>query len=56
MALTPSVLRWREEHLPLDRLEQAWQCWAISVIESRAQWRLTRRLGLNEEQSSSIAR
>jgi hypothetical protein len=49
-----AVLRWRQEHLPLDRLDHAWQWWALSMIESRALWRLTRRRGLNEEQSCSI--
>jgi hypothetical protein len=49
------VLRWRQEHLPLHRLKRRSHYDALWSLESRAARRVASQLGLDADQSSSLA-
>ena len=48
------VLRWRQDHLPLDRLRRVSDREALSHLERGAAWRLARQLGLDDGQCHSL--
>jgi Clp amino terminal domain, pathogenicity island component len=49
-----TVLRWRQDHLPLDRLRRTGDLLALSHLERAAAWRLAERLGLDDDQRYSL--
>jgi hypothetical protein len=49
-----SVLRWRQDHLPLHRLHGKHSWHGLSSVEYRAAWRLPTRLGLDDDQRYSL--
>jgi hypothetical protein len=49
------VLRWRQEHLPLQRLRRRSHYEALWHLESRAAWRASSRLGLDDDQRYSLS-
>jgi hypothetical protein len=49
-----SALRWRQDHLPLDRLRRRSDWEALWQLERNAAWRLAERLGLNDDQRYSL--
>jgi hypothetical protein len=49
-----TVLRWRQDHLPLSRLHRPGDLQALSHLERAAAWRLAGRLGLDEDQRYSL--
>ena len=49
-----TVLRWRHEHLPLDRVRRSGDLQALSHLERAAAWRLAGRLGLDDDQRYSL--
>ncbi len=51
-----AVLRWRQDHLPLDRLRRAGDREALCHLERDAAWRLASQLGLDDDQRYSIVR
>jgi ClpA/ClpB-like protein len=51
-----TVLRWRQDHLPLGRLHRAGDLQALSHLERAAAWRLADRLGLDDDQRYSLLR
>ena len=51
-----SVMRWRQDHLPLDRLRRAGDREALMHLERDAAWRLASQLGLDDDQRHSILR
>jgi hypothetical protein len=51
-----TVLRWRQDHLPLGRLRRARDLEALAHLERAAAWRLADRLGLDDDQRYSLVR
>jgi hypothetical protein len=51
-----SVLRWRQDHLPLDRLRRPPDRQALSHLEEKAAWRIADQLGLDDDQRYSLIR
>jgi hypothetical protein len=51
-----AVLRWRQDHLPLDRLRRAGDREALCHLERDAAWRLASQLGLDDDQRYSAVR
>jgi len=51
-----SVLRWRQGHLPLDRLRRPGDRQALSHLEAKAAWRIADQLGLDDDQRYSLIR
>jgi Clp amino terminal domain, pathogenicity island component len=51
-----AVLRWRQDHLPLDRLRRAGDWEALCHLERDAAWRLASQLGLDDDQRYSAVR
>lgn len=49
-----TVLRWRQDHLPLGRLHRPGDLQALSHLERAAAWRLAGRLGLDDDQRYSL--
>ena len=49
-----AVLRWRQDHLPLDRLRRAGDREALCHLERDAAWRLASQLGLDDDQRYSV--
>ena len=49
-----TVLRWRQDHLPLSRLHRPGDLQALSHLERAAAWRLASRLDLDEDQRYSL--
>jgi Clp amino terminal domain, pathogenicity island component len=49
-----SALRWRQDHLPLDRLRRRSDWEALRQLERNAAWRLAERLGLDDDQRYSL--
>lgn len=49
-----TVLRWRQDHLPLGRLRRSGDLLALSHLERAAAWRLAERLGLDDDQRYSL--
>ncbi len=50
------VLRWRQDHLPLDRLHGRADWEALSRLEQKAAWRTADRFGLDDDQRYSLTR
>lgn len=50
------VLRWRQDHLPLDRLHRPGDRQALSHLERKAAWRIADQLGLDDDQRYSLIR
>ncbi|MGH9128869.1 MAG: Clp protease N-terminal domain-containing protein [Acidimicrobiales bacterium] len=50
------VLCWRQEHLPLRRVHRCSDVEALRHLESKASWRVTMQLGLDEDQRYSVIR
>ena len=51
-----AVLRWRQNHLPIGRLHRRWDTDALIHLERGAVWRLSDRLGLDDDQRFSLMR
>lgn len=51
-----SQLRWRQDHLPLDRLRRLGDRQALSHLEEKAAWRIADQLGLDDDQRYSLIR
>lgn len=51
-----SVLRWRQDHLPLGRLRRRGDRQALSHLEDKAAWRIADRLGIDDDQRYSLIR
>jgi hypothetical protein len=51
-----AVLRWRQDHLPLDRLRRDGDREALCHLERDAAWRLASQLGLDDDQRYSVVR
>jgi Clp amino terminal domain, pathogenicity island component len=51
-----SVLRWRQDHLPLDYLRRPTHRQALSRLEQKAAWRVADQLGLDDDQRYSLIR
>src|SRR5580698_2867750 len=51
-----AVLRWRQDHLPLDRLRRDRDREALCHLERDAAWRLASQLGLDDDQRYSVVR
>jgi hypothetical protein len=51
-----SVLRWRQDHLPLDRLRRPAHRQSLSHLEDKAAWRIADQLGLDDDQRYSLIR
>jgi hypothetical protein len=51
-----AVLRWRQDHLPLQRLRRPSERAALARLERTAAWRLAERLGLSDDQRYSLIR
>jgi hypothetical protein len=51
-----TILRWRQDHLPLGRLRRAGDLQALTHLERSAAWRLADRLGLDDDQRYSLVR
>ena len=51
-----AVLRWRQDHLPLERLRRPGDVQALTHLERAAAWRLADRLGLDDDQRYSLIR
>lgn len=51
-----AVLRWRQDHLPLDRLRRGGDREALCHLERDAAWRLASQLGLDDDQRYSVVR
>jgi hypothetical protein len=51
-----SALRWRQDHLPLDRLRRPPDRQALSHLEQKAAWRIADHLGLDDDQRYSLIR
>jgi hypothetical protein len=51
-----AVLRWRQDHLPTGRLHRRWDTDALIHLERDAVWRLSDRLGLDDDQRFSLMR
>jgi len=49
-----SVLRWRQNHLPLSRLRRSGDLLALIHLERAAAWRVADRLGLDDDQRHSL--
>jgi hypothetical protein len=49
-----TVLRWRQDHLPLSRLHRPGDLQALSHLERAAAWRLASRLDLDDDQRYSL--
>lgn len=49
-----SVLRWRQDHLPLHRLRRRADRAALARLESAAAWRIAQRLRLGDDQRYSL--
>ena len=49
-----AVLRWRQDHLPLERLRRAGDLQALYHLEREAARRLAERLGLDDDQRYSL--
>jgi hypothetical protein len=49
-----TVLRWRQDHLPLHRLHRPSDANALSHLERHAAWRLAERLQVDEDQRYSL--
>jgi hypothetical protein len=49
-----AVLRWRQDHLPIGRLHHRWDAGALIHLERDAVWRLSDRLGLDDDQRFSL--
>ena len=49
-----AALRWRQDHLPLSRLRRDTDWQALTHLERTAAWRLTARLGLDDDQRYSL--
>ena len=50
------ALCWRQDHLPLRRLQRRSHYEALQHLESRACWRTTSKLGLDDDQRYSLSR
>jgi hypothetical protein len=50
------VLRWRQDHLPLDRLRRHPDRQALAHLEQKAAWRIADQLGLDDDQRYSLIR
>jgi len=50
-----TALRWRQDHLPLDRVRRGSDRDALSNLERDAAWRLTQRLGIDDDQRYSLS-
>ena len=53
-AQTWSALRWRQDHLPLERVRRRSDGDALSHLEHNAAWRLVQRPGLDDDQRYSL--
>ena len=51
-----AVLCWRQDHLPLRRLQRRSHYEALQHLESRASWRTASNLGLDDDQRYSLSR
>jgi hypothetical protein len=51
-----NVLRWRQGHLPLDRLRRPGDRQALSHLEDKAAWRIADQLSLDDDQRYSLIR
>jgi hypothetical protein len=51
-----NVLRWRQGHLPLDRLRRPPDRRSLSHLEEKAAWRVADQLGLDDDQRYSLIR
>ena len=51
-----AVLRWRQDHLPIGQLHRRWDTDALIHLERDATWRLSDRLGLDDDQRFSLMR
>jgi hypothetical protein len=49
-----AVLRWRQDHLPIGRLHRRWDTESLIHLEEDAVWRLSDRLGLDDDQRYSL--
>jgi hypothetical protein len=49
-----TALRWRQDHLPLDRVRRRSGLDALSHLERNAAWRLVQRPGLDDDQRYSL--
>jgi hypothetical protein len=49
-----TLLRWRQDHLPLRRLHRASDASALDHLERAAAWRVASRLGLGDDQRYSL--
>jgi len=49
-----TVLRWRQDHLPLGQLHRASDLQALTHLERSAAWRLADRLGVDDDQRYSL--
>jgi hypothetical protein len=50
------VLRWRQDHLPLDRFRRHPDRQALAHLEQKAAWRIADQLGLDDNQRYSLIR
>jgi hypothetical protein len=51
-----AVLRWRQDHLPTGQPHRRWDTDALIHLERDAVWRLSDRLGLDDDQRFSLMR
>jgi hypothetical protein len=49
-----AVLRWRQDHLPLQRLHRASDAAALGHLENATAWRVATHLGLDDDQRYSL--
>lgn len=50
------MLRWRQEHLPLDQLHRHQDRQALSYLEQKAAWWIADQLRLDDDQRYSLIR
>jgi len=51
-----AAARWRQDHLPLRRLQRRYHYEALRHLESQASWRIASRCGLDNDQRYSLTR
>jgi hypothetical protein len=51
-----SALCWRQDHLPLDKIKRQGHYDALRYLEGRYAWRISSKLGLDDDQSHSLCR
>jgi Clp amino terminal domain, pathogenicity island component len=51
-----SALCWRQAHLPLDKIKRQGHYDALNDLEGRSAWRISSKLGLDDDQRYSLSR